>query len=112
MDLTGDLLRGHSDLIVLSILNHKDSYGYEINKLVDSLTDSMFQFTEATLYTTFKRLEKNHFISAYWQDSPSGRKRKYYTITDDGLKYYKKLKDSWDKAKDHLERIITIKNEE
>jgi len=106
MDLTGDLLRGHSDIIVLSILAKKDSYGYEINKTVMTLTDGAFQFTEATLYTTFKRLEREGFITTYWKRGDTGKKRRYYSLTEEGKIHYEKKRASWEKAKKNLERIL------
>ncbi len=72
--MEGNLLRDHFDMIVLSILEKKDSYGYAINKTVMTLTDGAFQFTEATLYTTFKRLQREGFISTYWKKGGPARK--------------------------------------
>lgn len=34
MSITSDLLRGHTDTIILRRLMHQDSYGYEINKYI------------------------------------------------------------------------------
>jgi len=111
LDLTGDLLRGHSEMIVLSILAKKDSYGYEINKTVKIASNETFQFTEATLYTTFKRLEKKHSINAYWKVADSGRKRKYYQITLEGKKALETLQASWEKAKKNVDSIMYDKKD-
>ncbi len=65
---------------------------------------------EATLYTTFKRLEQKNLIEANWVESNENRNRKYYAITSEGKRHLFKLKSSWDKAKMHLERIVSPKD--
>jgi PadR family transcriptional regulator PadR len=98
VDLTGDLLRGHTDAILLSILQTQDSYGYEINQRIFKQSNQLFSLTEATLYTSFKRLEKDGYIVSYWKDGINQVPRKYYSITVLGQDYLKKHIDSFHKA--------------
>lgn len=58
--MRSDVLRGHIDSIVLSLLATKDSYGYEISKEIARKTDGRFEVKEATLYAVFQRLEKKN----------------------------------------------------
>ena len=58
MSIAGDLIRGHTDAIILARLLRGDSYGYEINKVISTLSSNRFELKEATLYTAFKRLEE------------------------------------------------------
>ncbi len=95
MNLVGDLLRGHTASIILSLLLTKDSYGYEINKTIEEITNSNLVLTEATLYTVFKRLEKNNYIRSYWKDGTNNVKRKYYSITKEGKEYLTNQKEAW-----------------
>ena len=55
MSIAGDLIRGHTDAIILARLLQADSYGYEINKTISVLLSGRFELKEATLYTAFKR---------------------------------------------------------
>ena len=82
MDLNKELLKGHIDTLILSILNQKDSYGYEIAKIVKD--ETTFELKDSTMYVSLKRLESKGFIKSYWDDQDSGSRRKYYHITDDG----------------------------
>ena len=66
MSIAGDLIRGHTDAIILARLLHGDSYGYEINKIISSLSSGRFELKEATLYTAFRRLEEQGYIISYW----------------------------------------------
>ena len=87
--VSSDLLRGHTDTIVLSILKKCDSYGYEIYKMILDKTGDQFELKEATLYASFRRLEQEGYISSYWGDETQGGRRKYYTITQKGQGLYR-----------------------
>lgn len=53
--MDADLIRGHTEAIILARLREKDSYGYEINKTIAQATGGQFELKEATLYTAFRR---------------------------------------------------------
>lgn len=106
MDVFGDLLRGHSDMLLLSILEEEDSYGYMINKKIEEITQDKFTFTEATLYTSFKRLVNMGYLTTYWLESDSGKKRKYYSITNSGKKYLIEKKDAWVQMQEIINQIV------
>lgn len=57
MALSADILRGYTDTIILHQLSHGDSYGYQINKTISTLSGGEVELKEATLYTAFRRLE-------------------------------------------------------
>ena len=83
MDLNKEVLKGHIDTLILSILNKGDSYGYEIAKTVRD--ETTFELKESTLYVSLKRLESKGLIKSYWgSDQGLGSRRKYYNITDEG----------------------------
>lgn len=111
MELVGDILRGHTDTIILSILYKKDSYGYEINSTIAKTTNQQFFLTEATLYTAVKRLEKAGYITSYWQDGLNQTKRKYYSITQQGKKYLIHKRNNWLNAQRLLNQLIGMRQE-
>lgn len=106
MDLVGDYLRGHTDTIILSLLEKGDSYGYEINQSISSATEGQFSLTEATLYTAFKRLEQSGFITSYWREGQNQTRRKYYSLTEQGKVYLNQKRESWLKAEKILSQLI------
>lgn len=55
-----DLLRGHLDSIILTLIAEHDRYGYEISKEIRTRTSERFVIKEATLYAAFQRLEKKN----------------------------------------------------
>lgn len=108
MSITGDLIRGHTDAIILSRLIQSDSYGYEINKTISTLSSGRFELKEATLYTAFKRLEEAGFITSYWGDSGAGARRRYYAITPAGREASHRLKTEWEETKEIMDKLLIM----
>lgn len=106
MSITSDLLRGHTDTIILRYLLRKDSYGYEINKFIQESSKGRYELKEATLYSAFRRLEESGWISSYWGDETTGARRRYYSITKDGRAAYQKNKSDWEEAKEIIDELI------
>ena len=108
MSIAGDLIRGHTDAIILARLLRGDSYGYEINKTISILSSGRFELKEATLYTAFKRLEEQSFIASYWGDSGAGARRRYYTITPDGRDACHRLLQEWEETKEIMNKLLKV----
>lgn len=108
MSIAGDLIRGHTDAIILARLMQSDSYGYEINKVISTLSSGRFELKEATLYTAFKRLEESGFITSYWGDSGAGARRRYYTITPSGREASYRLLAEWKETKEIMDQLLEV----
>lgn len=106
MSIAGDIIRGHTDTIILAHLLQRDSYGYEINKTIQQTSGKQYELKEATLYTAFKRLEDLGCISSYWGDERIGARRKYYTITPVGRETYFRLLREWHNARDIIDKLL------
>ena len=112
MSIAGDLIRGHTDAIILARLLRGDSYGYEINKTISNISSGRFELKEATLYTAFKRLEEAGFIASYWGDSGAGARRRYYTITSGGRDACHRLMAEWQETKEIMEKLLRMEDEQ
>ena len=106
MSIASDLLRGNTDTIILASLKEQDSYGYLINKEIMAKTDSQMELKDATLYSAFRRLEKDGLVSTYWGDEEVGARRRYYSITDKGREAYEQNKAEWLKAKQMIDSLL------
>lgn len=106
MFLASDIVRGHTDTIILSILLTEDSYAYEIGKKIKEKTGFLFELKEPTLYSALKRLEKDGFLTSYPGDKTEGSKRRYYSITIYGKMYLQKNKDDWFCAKKIIDKFM------
>ena len=105
MSIASDLIRGHTDTIILARLMEGDSYGYNINKDIIEKTQGAYELKEATLYTAFRRLETAGMIKSYWGEGV-GARRRYYTITKLGRALYEQNKEEWEKVKDLIDRLL------
>ena len=104
--ISSDLLRGHTDTIILKLLLDGDKYGYEISKLTQTNSSNEYELKEATMYSSLKRLEADGSISAYWGDETQGGRRRYYRITERGKQVYADNKSNWEYAKRILDRLL------
>ena len=84
------LKRGILDVCVLSAIKIEESYGYKIIKDLKPYVE----LSESTLYTILKRLEVSEMLTVRSVEH-SGRLRKYYKITEAGLKRLKEFKEEW-----------------
>lgn len=84
------LKRGLLDVCVLAAIRSEDSYGYQIIKDMKPY----IELSESTLYTILKRLETAKMLTVHTLEH-DGRLRKYYHITDEGLKRIEEFKADW-----------------
>lgn len=101
-----EMLKGLIDILILRILEEKDSYGYEISKTIKTRTEGNFEILEATLYLSLKRLEKVKAITSYWGDETSGGRRKYYSITQNGRDLLSRSIKDWKETVDMIQKFI------
>ena len=84
------LKRGLLDVCVLAAIKNEDSYGYKIIKDVKPC----IELSESTLYTLLKRLEAANMLTVRTAEH-GGRLRKYYRITEEGIKRIESFKEDW-----------------
>ncbi len=104
--ISPDLLRGHTDTMILKLLLSSDKYGYEISRLIQANSNGEYELKEATMYSSLKRLESEGCITSYWGDETQGGRRRYYRITDQGKRLYTENKQNWEYAKEVLDRLL------
>lgn len=97
-------MKGSIDILLLSIICQKDSYGYEIVKELNAKSNNLYNMSEGTLYPALKRLEIKDFLEYYWMNLENGSRRKYYKITDKGKKGLSSKVRDWQK----VDRLIKI----
>ena len=82
--------RGLLDVCVLAAIRNEDSYGYKIIKDMKPY----IAISESTLYTILKRLETAAMLTVRTAEH-GGRLRKYYHITEEGVKRIEDFKSAW-----------------
>ena len=106
MSIASDMIRGHTDTIILAHLLSGDSYGYKINRSIAEKTGGQYELKEATLYTAFRRLEQMGLITSYWGDENTGARRRYYSVTPAGVQQYHRLVAEWEQSRSLIDTLI------
>ena len=105
MSISKDLVAASSTPLVLAILAAGDSYGYAILKRVRELSGGELNWTDGMLYPVLHRLERSGLIEARWDQAKSGRRRKYYRVTEAGRKQLAEERRQWRTVDEALQRI-------
>ncbi|MCK9224545.1 MAG: PadR family transcriptional regulator [Candidatus Muirbacterium halophilum] len=94
--------KGVLEICVLSLINLKDCYGYEI---VSEISERM-KVTSGTIYPLLTRLKKEGYFENYVIESDEGPMRKYYKITQHGKTRVDELIIEWKKFVKQVDSII------
>jgi PadR family transcriptional regulator PadR len=98
------LIRGILEGCILAIVRKKESYGYWI---VERLKEYGFSdIHESTVYPILNRLEKKGLFNAKRKPSELGPPRKYYSISDIGLKELERFESTWKNIKNNVDTIL------
>jgi DNA-binding PadR family transcriptional regulator len=100
-----DLVAASATPLVLGILAEGESYGYAILKRVNDLSGSRMTWTDGMLYPLLHRLERQGFVRATWHLAATGRRRKHYAITHDGLTTLAARRRQWEVVTGALDQI-------
>lgn len=76
-------LKGHLDLLLLSVLSAGPAHGYAIIAALRTRSEGTFDLPEGTVYPALHRLESAGLLASSWADA-DGRKRRVYALTTKG----------------------------
>jgi PadR family transcriptional regulator, regulatory protein PadR len=76
-------LKGHLDLLLLSVLAAGPAHGYAVITALRARSDGTFDLPEGTVYPALHRLERAGLLASSWADA-DGRKRRVYALTAEG----------------------------
>lgn len=92
--MDSQLLWGTIELLILEVVSHAPTYGYQITQTVASRSKGEFELKEGSLYPALHRMERQKLLTSFWQEV-DGRRRKYYKITSTGQKALATRKQEW-----------------
>lgn len=97
--------KGVLEMCILLSLKKHDLYGYEIMKLIKEVFPNVY---DGSIYTILRRLKDGGYTYTYMQDVPSGGPtRKYYRITEEGLRYAEDMYKDWKNMTNMVDIFIT-----
>lgn len=83
--------KGVFELCVLSLLKKRDCYGYDVS---ESLSRHM-DISDGTVYPILRKLKADGLVTTYLSEESGGPPRKYYRLTELGLKEYRAERKEW-----------------
>src|SRR5688500_642289 len=89
------LLQGTLDLIVLQLLRSEPTNGYDLSLRIQAISSDVLQVNAGSLYPALYRLEERGLIRAEWEETPSGRRAKVYSLTATGRKQLTEQRENW-----------------
>jgi PadR family transcriptional regulator PadR len=78
-----DALKGHVDLLLLSVLESGPTHGYGLAEELRERSSGVFDLPEGTVYPALYRLERRGLVSSRWE-TVAGRRRRVYSLTGGG----------------------------
>lgn len=107
MKYSKELIKGSTSMLILSVLSDKDLYGYKIIRELEIRSENAFNISEGTLYPILHALEKEKYLTSYWQEV-DGRNRKYYQITEKGRKQLAKNREEWKSFSVSVNKVLNF----
>lgn len=105
MKVNKELLKGSTGMLILTLLDNRDLYGYQLIKELERMSDGTFALKEGTLYPILHGMETERWLESYWEEA-EGRKRKYYRITDSGRRQLQEKKREWHLFRGGVDRVL------
>ena len=93
-------------MLVLALLEDEDKYGYQIIRELECRSDSTFSMKEGTLYPILHGLEERGEVRSYEQPSDTGRLRRYYQLTRQGVKTLARCRSEWKKFCKNFGKVV------
>lgn len=95
MTLEREWMRGAAPLAVLTLLDRREMYGYELVEALERGSDGLLAMGQSTVYPLLYNLEGRGHVEAVWREAPNGRRRKYYRATAAGRAWLVEQRSQW-----------------
>lgn len=106
MKINKELLKGSTVILILTLLDKKPMYGYEMIREIEGHSGGVFSFKEGTLYPILHALESDKLVESYWVEQEGVRRRKYYRITENGHLHLKEKKKEWTTFRTAVDQVL------
>jgi PadR family transcriptional regulator PadR len=94
--------------LVLAILRNGENYGYQIIQSIRRLSGGRLEWSEPMLYPLLKRMERDGLIQSKWKLTESGRFRRYFRLTEKGLREQEQDKAEWSLVNDLFSKVLNL----
>jgi PadR family transcriptional regulator PadR len=109
MDVFGGELRRRDvfPLLVLHLIAREPAYGNRLIEQIEQMTEGVISVNPNTIYPLLRELEADGMIEGSWEH-PDKRTRRYYAITPEGRRLYRRLRNELEPFLDSVVRSVTL----
>ena len=102
-----DKLQGTLTLLVLRMLEMRGpTHGYGLCAHIQEVSTDLLRIEEGSLYPALHRMEQDRWLSSEWQVTNTGRKAKFYAITERGRAQLAVEKESWERLTRGVSQVL------
>jgi PadR family transcriptional regulator len=101
-----ELVPGTLDMLILYTLTLGALHGYAIAQHIETLSDSVLQVEQGSLYPALERLQRKGWLTSKWGQTPTGRRARFYTITASGRKQLGEEISDFDRVMLAINRVM------
>ena len=92
-----DLLQGTLDMLILKAVSLGPLHGYGIIQRIRQMSGEMLEVEQGSVYPALYRIEQRGWVSANWEVNETGRRAKFYTLSEVGRRQLETEEASWDR---------------
>ena len=104
--LSGELLPGTLDMLVLKTLLRGPMHGYAVAEYIQRTSEDVLRVEEGALYPALHRLELRGLLASEWGVSENNRRAKYYRLTAAGRRCLAEESARWRRIATAITRIM------
>ncbi|HEY4219104.1 MAG TPA: helix-turn-helix transcriptional regulator [Gemmatimonadaceae bacterium] len=108
--LAPELKKGSAEFLLLSLIEHEARHGYELSKLIESRSKGTIMFHVSSLYPLLYRMEDRGWIVGRWVERAGERRRRFYSITDEGREILIAQRASWREFVKAISLVAGVRN--
>ena len=103
-----ELKKGTTPMLILSLLEREARHGYELSKLIEARSRGVVSIHAASLYPLLYRLEKSEWIEGRWVEKAGERRRRFYSLTEEGRRQLAAQRSSWKEFVEAIGQIVEV----
>ena len=101
-----DLFTGTLDILILRTLQAAPLHGYAIGRTIRDGSEGVLSVEEGALYPALHRLQRRGLLEAEWGKTETGRRAKFYRLTDEGVAHLEKEAARWSEFSGAVSAIL------
>ncbi len=106
-----NIKKGAMKMLVMTLLNEADMYGYEIMQKLSQRSDGIIEIKEGALYHLLYKLEEDKYVSTYKKTVNIRRERVYYHLEESGKELLANIKNDYDEISNGINKILFWEND-